>query len=145
MRTHLSIALGLALAAAGCRTAQGTRASSGNAGRTVEGRVEEVGRDDGTVTLRVGDKRREVLVAPEAEIKVDDFKATFEDLKEGQRVRAALDESKGQTEGYRIEILDKGATAPTDVEKPAPTEVEKPAARSADAPSAEPEGERNAQ
>ncbi len=80
--------------------------------------VEEVDRDDGTVTLRVGDARREVLVAPEAEIKVGDFKATFEDLEEGQRVRAALDESRAQTEGYRIEILDKGVTAPAKVEEP---------------------------
>ncbi|WP_242344970.1 hypothetical protein [Anaeromyxobacter terrae] len=118
MRTHLTVALGLALAASACRTAQGSRASGGSAGRTVEGRVEEVDRDDGTVTLRVGDARREVLVAPEAEIKVGDFKATFEDLEEGQRVRAALDESRAQTEGYRIEILDKGVTAPTKVEEP---------------------------
>jgi hypothetical protein len=78
----------------------------------VEGHVEEVGRDDGTLTLRVGEQRRRILVAPEAEIRIDDFRGTFEDIKEGQRVRASLDESGLQTEGFRIQILDQGAAAP---------------------------------
>ncbi len=109
MRSLLTLALGLALTAAGCRTARPTAAST----RTVEGRVAEVGRNDGTVTLAVGDERREILVAPEAEIRIDDFKATFDDLKEGQRVRASLDERGGQQEeGFRIQILDQGAAAP---------------------------------
>ena len=68
-----------------------------------------VRRDDGTVTLRVGEERRQILVAPEAEIRIDDFWGTFADIKEGQRVRASLDETRPQAEGYRIQILDKGA------------------------------------
>jgi Cu/Ag efflux protein CusF len=113
MRTHLTAVVTLALAAAACRTAHGTGASGGQAAaRKMEGRVEEVGRDDGTITLRVGDARREVLVVPEAEIRIDDFKGTFEDIEEGQRVRASFEEVDGQTEGFRIEILDQGVKAP---------------------------------
>lgn len=110
MRSLLTIALGLALAAPGCRTAHRTAGHT----RTVEGRVADVGRDDGTLTLAVGDERREILVAPEAEIRIDDFKATFDDLQEGQRVRASLDERVGQKEGFRIQILDQGVAAPGD-------------------------------
>lgn len=105
----LHVALCLVLAASACRTA---RAGGGQAARTVEGHVEEVGRDDGTLTLRVGEERRTILVAPEAEIRIDDFKGTFEDIKEGQRVRASLDESGLQTEGFQISILDQGVAAP---------------------------------
>lgn len=103
----VTLALCLAVASSACRT---TRASGGERARSVEGQVEEVGRDDGTVTLRVGEERREILVAPEAEIRIDDFWGTFDDLKEGQRVRASLDETGLQEEGYRIQILDQGAT-----------------------------------
>lgn len=110
MRPLLTIALGLALAAQGCRTAQHAAGNS----RTMEGRVADVGRSDGTLTLAVGNERKEILVAPEAEIRIDDFKATFEDLQEGQRVRASLDDRGGQKEGYRIQILDQGAAAPGD-------------------------------
>jgi hypothetical protein len=113
MRTHLTALVVLVLAAVACRTAHGTGASGGQAvARKMEGRVEEVGRDDGTITLRVGDARREVLVVPEAEIRIDDFKGTFEDIEEGQRVRASFEEVDGQTEGFRIEILDQGVKAP---------------------------------
>ena len=108
MRSLFTIALGLALAASGCRTAQHTAGHT----RTVEGRVADVGRDDGTLTLAVGDEHREILVAPEAEIRIDDFKATFDDLQEGQRVRASLDEHAGQKEGVRIQILDHGVPVP---------------------------------
>lgn len=116
MRWYLIVAaLGLALVASACRT---TRPSGAHA-RTVEGRVEDVGRDDGTLTLAVGDEHREILVAPEAEIRIDDFKATFDDIQEGQRVRASLDETGGQKEGFRIQILDQGLTAPGGAEVPA--------------------------
>lgn len=101
--------LALALVLAACQT---TRAERGPGARTVEGRVEEVGQDEGTVTLRVGEERREILVAPEAEIRIDDFKGTFEDIKEGQRVRASIDETGVQREGFRIQILDRGVPAP---------------------------------
>ena len=103
----------LAVASFACRTTAGKGgAGSPGVARTVEGRVEQVGRDDGTLTLRIGDERKEVLVAPEAEIRLDDFKGTFEDLEEGQRVRAALEEVEGKTEGFRIEILDQGVKEP---------------------------------
>jgi hypothetical protein len=112
MRSLLAIlfSLCLVLVVTACRT---PRAGGGQAASTVEGQVEEVGRDDGTLTLRVGEERRKILVAPEAEIRIDDFRATFDDIEEGQRVRASLDESGVQTEGFRIQILDQGATAPT--------------------------------
>lgn len=102
----IRIALCLAVATSAFDTA---RASGSERARTVEGQVEEVRRDDGTVTLRVGEERRQILVAPEAEIRIDDFWGTFADIKEGQRVRASLDETGPQAEGYRIQILDKGA------------------------------------
>ncbi len=107
MRAPLLAFLLLALSPA-CQT---PRSAGGQTARTVEGRVEEVGKDDGTLTLRVGEERREILVAPEAEIRIDDFRGSFEDLKEGQRVRASVDETGVQREGFRIQILDQGATA----------------------------------
>jgi hypothetical protein len=77
----------------------------------MEGRIEDVAPEAGTVTLRAGDERHEILVMPETEIRIDDFKAAFEDLREGQRVRASFEAVEGQTEGIRIEILDKGVGA----------------------------------
>jgi len=112
MRTHLAAFIAvatLAVAMSACRT---TASGGPGAARAMEGVVEEVGRDDGTITLRVGEERREVLVAPEAEIRLDDFKGSFEDIEEGQRVRASFEEVDGQTEGFRIEILDQGVKAP---------------------------------
>jgi hypothetical protein len=116
MRTNLAALITLATlvaAISGCRTAASKGETGGpGAARAMEGRVEAVGRDDGTITLRVGEERREVLVVPEAEIRLDDFKGTFEDIQEGQRVRASFEEVDGQTEGFRIEILDQGVKAP---------------------------------
>ncbi len=112
----------LAFATSACRTTASKGVNGGpGAAHAMEGIVEEVGRDDGTVTLRVGEERREVLVVPEAEIRLDDFKGTFEDIEEGQRVRASFEEVEGQTEGFRIEILDQGAKAPASED---PTEQE---------------------
>jgi hypothetical protein len=118
MHMRLAAAFALVLAASACRTPS-ARGESGRrvAGRTVEGLVEGVGRDDGTLTLRVGETRQDVLVAAEAEIRIDDFKGTFADIKEGQRVRASIDEVAGQTEGFRIEILDHGVPAPAVLEE----------------------------
>jgi hypothetical protein len=93
-----------ALLGAGCRTP-----SRGSA-RTVEGVVEDVRDDDGTVTVRSGDRQRDILVMPETQIRIDDFKGTFSDIKEGQRVRASFSTEAGQSEGVRIDILDKGIT-----------------------------------
>jgi hypothetical protein len=118
MPARLALAA-LVVLAIGCRTPSSKEATLRlEDGRTVEGLVEEVARDDGTLTLRVGDERREVLVALEAEIRIDDFRGSFEDIKEGQRVRASLEEVGGQTEGFRFQILDHGATAPAEREDP---------------------------
>lgn len=121
MRAPL-LALLLVTVAPACQTPR----SAGGSARTVEGRVEEVGKDDGTLTLRVGEERKEILVAPEAEIRIDDFRGSFADLKEGQRVRASVDETGLQREGFRIQILDQGATAQgvTEEEGAAPSDVE---------------------
>lgn len=120
MRSPLEVTVFLCLfvATSACKT---TQASGGGTARSVEGQVEKVGKDDGTLTLRVGEERREILVAPEAEIRIDDFRGTFEDIKEGQRVRASLDETGPQDEGFRIEILDQGGDASGDTgEREAP-------------------------
>jgi Cu/Ag efflux protein CusF len=115
MRTHLIAVVtlaALAAAASGCRTTASKGATGGSgAPRAMEGRVENVGAEEGTITLRAGEERHEILVMPETEIRIDDFKGTFEDIKEGQRVRASFEEEGGQTEGIRIEILDKGTGA----------------------------------
>lgn len=121
MRSPLEVTVFLCLfvATSACKT---TQASGGGTARSVEGQVEKVGKDDGTLTLRVGEERREILVAPEAEIRIDDFRGTFEDIKEGQRVRASLDESGVQREGFRIQILDQGMPATGDTDQAEPSD-----------------------
>ena len=132
MRTQLAAFIALAtlgVATSACRT---TASGGPGAARAMEGLVEEVGRDDGTITLRVGEERRKVLVAPEAEIRLDDFKGSFEDIEEGQRVRASFEEVDGQTEGFRIEILDQGAKAPEEPSEPEDAATAQPSAAAAD-------------
>ena len=114
MRVSPGLVLVAVLAGAGCRTSTGKAVATPEprpAGELV-GRVERVDPDTGSLLLRVGDEAREVLVAADAEVRIDDFKGTFEDIREGQRVRAALDAASGQAEGVRIQILDRGATQP---------------------------------
>lgn len=79
----------------------------------VEGRVERVTPGDTSVTVLDGRAREEVvLIAPDAEVRIDDFKASFDDIQEGQRVRASLDEVDGVQQVVRIEILDQAVPAP---------------------------------
>jgi hypothetical protein len=79
----------------------------------VEGRVERVTPDDTSVTVLDQSAREEVvLIAPDAEVRIDDFEASFEDIQEGQRVRASLDEVDGVQQVVRIEILDKAVPTP---------------------------------
>ena len=131
MYSPLAIRVALCLAVA-TSAFHAARASGGERARTVEGQVEEVRRDDGTVTLRVGEERRQILVAPEAEIRIDDFWGTFADIKEGQRVRASLDETRPQAEGYRIQILDKGARPGTTDQRKSSGRGAAPGARRSD-------------
>jgi hypothetical protein len=102
-----------------------------NAG-AIEGVVAEVDRASGSVSLRTGDTVRTVPLAAEATVLIDDFRGGFEDVQEGQEVRAALEETDGQVEVVRIEILNQavatakggaaGAAAPDgEPSQPAPT------------------------
>jgi hypothetical protein len=103
-----------ALAASGCRTVSHGAAEGHEGASVVEGRVERVTPDDTSLTVLDGTAREEVvLIAPDAEVRIDDFKASFEDIQEGQRVRASLDEVDGVQQVVRIEILDKAVPAPT--------------------------------
>lgn len=77
-----------------------------NAGQ-VEGVVAEVDREEGIVSVRSGDVVREVRLADDAAVLVDDFDASFEDVQEGQAVRAALQETDGRVEAVRIQILNQ--------------------------------------
>jgi hypothetical protein len=113
MRTRHALVLALSFAIA-CATSHQPATERHADASVVEGRVERVTPDDTSLTVLDGRTREEVvLIAPDAEVRIDDFKASFEDLQEGQRVRASLDEVDGVQQVGRIEILDKAVPAPT--------------------------------
>jgi hypothetical protein len=75
-----------------------------NAGQ-MEGVVAEVDRDAGTVSVQSGDTVTTVPLAAEATVHIDDFDASFEDVREGQQVRAALQDTGERVEAVRIQIM----------------------------------------
>ena len=77
-----------------------------NAGQ-LEGVVAEVDRDEGTVSVQSGDTVRTVRLAAEATVHIDDFDASFEDVREGQQVRAALHDTGDRVEAVRIQIMNQ--------------------------------------
>jgi len=102
-----------------------------NAG-AIEGVVAAVDREAGTVSLQAGDTVRTVPLAAEATVLIDDFRAGFEDVREGQEVRAALEETDGRVEAVRIDILGQGVP----VEPGAgPAEAPAPGAKTSGEPS----------
>lgn len=84
-----------------------------NAG-AVEGLVTAVDRDAGTVSLAAGDTIRVVPLAAEATVRIDDFHASFEDVREGQAVRAALHDTGERVEAVRIQILNQAVPVETE-------------------------------
>jgi hypothetical protein len=112
MRTRHATVLAVSSLIIACATSQPATDRHADAS-VVEGRVERVTPGDTSVTVLDGRAREEVvLIAPDAEVRIDDFKASFDDLQEGQRVRASLDEVDGVQQVVRIEILDKAVPTP---------------------------------
>jgi hypothetical protein len=115
MRAHAVVAAALLLAAcAGSRSAAGRGGGDANgaalateAGEVV-GIVAEVDRDAGTVSIASGDMVRTVRLAAEAAVEIDGFDGAFEDVQEGQAIRAALDDVGSGVEVVRIDILNQG-------------------------------------
>jgi hypothetical protein len=111
MRIRTVVALA-AIATSACRTVSQGTTEGHDGGSVVEGRVERVIAEDTSVTVLDRSAQEEVvLIAPDAEVRIDDFKASFKDIQEGQRVRASLDEVDGVQQVVRIEILDKAVPA----------------------------------
>ena len=113
MRTRHALVLALSSFLVACAAARQPATERHADASVVEGRVERVTTDDTSLTVLDGRAREEVvLIAPDAEVRIDDFKASFDDLQEGQRVRASLDEVDGVQQVVRIEILDKAVPTP---------------------------------
>lgn len=115
MRVHFWAWVAVVVLFLGCRTSAPkptVQADVRPEAASIVGQIEAIDAGTGSFVVSDGEHLREVLVAPDAEFRIDDFKASFEDLREGQRVRASLDTTSGQPEGVRIEILDQGAREP---------------------------------
>ena len=133
-RTAAAAAALLLLACAGPRSAaertpdrvgdaKGPPAIETNAGE-VEGVVAEVDRDEGTVSIASGDTVRTVPLAAEGAVLIDDFDASFDDVEEGQAVRAALHDAGSGVEAVRIQILNQGVPVEAGTPEEPAAEVE---------------------
>ena len=74
----------------------------------VVGRVTYVAEKTPRIDLDVNGTHRSIPVAEDAEIRIDDFHGSYDDLAEGTRVRASLDQTGEEPQAIKIEILDKG-------------------------------------
>lgn len=119
MRTPVLVLAAVALALA-CRTSKEAAGPAVARLEPVTGRVAAVDPAGDTITLRVGDREEVVQVAPGAEVRIDDFKAVFDDLEEGQRVRASFDASGAVAQAVKIEILDQATGSAADDGAPGP-------------------------
>lgn len=114
MHVRLVTTLAAALLAVACRGPSTSARHAGNEHappRDVEqvvGRVTYVAEKTPRIDLDVNGTRRSIPVAEDAEIRIDDFHGSYDDLAEGTRVRASLDKTGEEPEAIKIEILDKG-------------------------------------
>jgi hypothetical protein len=108
-RTPLAVAAALTFAACAGPRASAERnpdALGTNAG-VIEGVVAEVDREAGTVSVQAGDTVRTVPLAADVVVQIDDFDASFEDVQEGQQIRAALAAGDVGVEAVQIQILNQ--------------------------------------